>query len=809
MLLLLALAILLSTIYLILSLMRVSGKITFLLAGYLIGNALIVLFVEGLSLFQAITLKNLLWINLPLLISLFVLTILKKPTLFNPFKFIKSSLRSLFFGRVDLILFVSIIIFGFILYGAVNWFFWVSEHDSVVYHIPRIIYWMQHKSLMPWEESVLNPRVAYPVNAEIVELWVSIFWGTDRLISFVPWFAGIMSVFSVYGLARQLKISRQSSLFISLAFVSIPVAAWQTKLILSHDLITVVFIISSIYFLFRWKTFNKFGDIFLSGIGLGLALGTKYIAFFVLPGYLIILFVIIKNKWESYPFRNILVSTVLFLFPTILLAGYIYFQNLIFFGGFLGKPGGLDAATTFDFSSYKGILYSLNCFKLNVFRNLYYLFIAGKSGLQLQIGNIASDIFASTNLESDLCVDIISFTFVPTYLPIERGVGLQSMLLILPGSIYWVFKNRFFLQKEMSYLFLIAISFLFSHSLAMIWSPQARRYYLVFFALLLPLCVSFYEKFLHGKLMRYLSVVGCLASMFITHILYEVDHLVPNGNTFGIPDRYSYEMKEESLAPAAFYADQLIPESDSVGIIFNREYVFYDYPLWGEHFSRYLDRGVCQQPYAEKIILKELPFLYVGLECQDWLSGKLEVENLDYIFVFELGSVALYQRAGTAQSGFTIATPQKFPAKKPYIEVVSQSSRINDRLEIVPVVNRVVRENGKMIKLPDGGIKDFEVLQIQNGSSLHFQLVAEEPLDSVRAVLITESSSLELESQIELVVLDRDYSEIARSLGQWDEEKKQYVFNIRLTEGDNHLLLKLSSQNHNRLILSKLEIIVN
>lgn len=166
--------------------------------------------------------------------------------------------------------------------------------DSLVYHLTKVAYWIQHKTLAPWPTPCFH-QTLFPFNAEIGSLWSMIFLRRDLLTGFVQWFSALGSMAAVFGLARGFGSSRAQAayaagLYLSLPMIILQATTTQTDLTMAAMTTAMVFLL-----LLGLKTKHR-GMLVLSGAALGLALGTKLTAFMILPGFVIGLAYVILRK---------------------------------------------------------------------------------------------------------------------------------------------------------------------------------------------------------------------------------------------------------------------------------------------------------------------------------------------------------------------------------------------------------------------------------------------------------------------------------------------------------------------------------
>jgi len=157
--------------------------------------------------------------------------------------------------------------------------------DSFVYHLTKVAYWIQHKTLAPWQTPCLH-QTLFPLNAEIGSLESMVFLHSDLLAGFVQWLSALGSMAAVFGLARGFGSSRTQAAYASCLYLSLPMIILQATT--TQTDLTAAAIITAMFFLLMVGLNAKHrGMLILSGAALGLALGTKLTAFMILPGFVI------------------------------------------------------------------------------------------------------------------------------------------------------------------------------------------------------------------------------------------------------------------------------------------------------------------------------------------------------------------------------------------------------------------------------------------------------------------------------------------------------------------------------------------
>jgi len=196
--------------------------------------------------------------------------------------------------------------------------------DDLTYHLPVIYEYILNEKLilLPVEYRF---HVAFPMNAELLFLWPTIFEGDLHFIGLVQLFYAYCGIVVTYALGLQLSISRKYALTAGLLFFLTPVVLIQSG-VAYIDLIIAIFFITGVYFAVR---FFKAGDkscLFLAGISTGLILGMKYTMILTAIILQIIIFLgVRKNKTK---FCNI----VYYILLILIFSGYWYIRNMIELG---------------------------------------------------------------------------------------------------------------------------------------------------------------------------------------------------------------------------------------------------------------------------------------------------------------------------------------------------------------------------------------------------------------------------------------------------------------------------------------------
>ena len=189
--------------------------------------------------------------------------------------------------------------------------------------------------MLPWK-TPNNFNLIYPVNANLLMLWTILFTKSWLVAGLIQWFSALAGAVSIFGISRRLGWHRAGALFAGLVWLSLPEILLQSTTT-QLDLMVAIFAVIAVYFLIAGLQSRISGEVVLSGIAMGLVVGTKQIALFLLPGFAFFLvLLLLKDRRKNT--RSILTWLIAAGISTILFGSYIYFQNLVLFKNPMGDP---------------------------------------------------------------------------------------------------------------------------------------------------------------------------------------------------------------------------------------------------------------------------------------------------------------------------------------------------------------------------------------------------------------------------------------------------------------------------------------
>ena len=243
-------------------------------------------------------------------------------------------------GRIENILFTAAVVTGYAYAFFLGWMIAPNTFDVITTHVVRVVYWLQHGNLSPWNAPRYT-QVSYPLNSQLQMLWSGQFLSSDQLFFTVQWLGALVTILCVFGMARLFKFSRSQSLFASLTYACFPLI-WMQSSTAQNDLVAAAVFLPVFYFFFLGITQRQSSMLALSGIALGVSLGTKQTLYFYLPG-LALLAGLVWLKHRRTVTKYLVQWAAACLAGFALLGSFVYIQNYVYFNHPLAPPEALES----------------------------------------------------------------------------------------------------------------------------------------------------------------------------------------------------------------------------------------------------------------------------------------------------------------------------------------------------------------------------------------------------------------------------------------------------------------------------------
>jgi 4-amino-4-deoxy-L-arabinose transferase-like glycosyltransferase len=205
-----------------------------------------------------------------------------------------------------------------------------NNSDSMVYHLPRVMHWMQNQSVEHYATPILR-QVTMPPWSGFAFLHLILLGGGDYFVNLVQWAAMVGNIIAASLLAQELGADIRGQ-WLSAAYVaSLPMGILQASST-QNDQIVTFWVLCAIYFSLQALQSPRTIFHILAGASYGLAVLTKGTAYFYIIPYAIMLSIIICHRNGIKSVKHI----CMVMFTAILLNVPHYVRNTMLFGSIFG-----------------------------------------------------------------------------------------------------------------------------------------------------------------------------------------------------------------------------------------------------------------------------------------------------------------------------------------------------------------------------------------------------------------------------------------------------------------------------------------
>lgn len=455
------------------------------------------------------------------------------------------SLKSINFKSKStlIILVLSVLIFIQGLFSA------PSTTDSMVYHLPRVMYWIQNKTVL--QDVIRNPHDFMAPFAEYILLHLYLITGNDQLLFFSQWIAFVMIVIISGAIAERLGADKQIKIMVTLFVATLPMAVMQASST-QVDLVVAVLVVLSTYIaleLCRKITINV-ASLFWISLGLGITTKATFFLFMVIPAGIMI-FALIKKHWKDI-FIFALSSLAILIIPFRFMN-----QNLYLYGNILGpfKKG----------ETLTNEVVNLTVLISNLIRNIMIhlpipFFTTQAQNLLEFIHRI---IGIPISAQETTCCDF-QFRVIPILYPQEDIVSNFFHLLLIMFTIVFIFKKAVFKDRLLFLLFILSLFSFIIFSLILKWQPFHSRLQIPFFVIGTISAVMILSKnkknfyILKGVLLSSILLAFLLIFLNVSRPFISYNLFYNNIKSFSfplssIPQSFFLKLREEQYFNARFY----------------------------------------------------------------------------------------------------------------------------------------------------------------------------------------------------------------------------------------------------------------
>ncbi|HYN80913.1 MAG TPA: glycosyltransferase family 39 protein [Gemmatimonadaceae bacterium] len=164
-----------------------------------------------------------------------------------------------------------------------------ATEDSMVYHLPRVMHWIQDRSVAPYPTHIARQLWPSP-GGSFVALHGQLLTGSDRSVPVVQWLAFIGDIVLASLVAKELGAKRKGQLFAAFFFALLPPAVAQASGA-QVELIAAFWFGSAVVLGLQMmndrEETRSWLSVFLLGAAIGLAILTKTTAFIFLAPFVL------------------------------------------------------------------------------------------------------------------------------------------------------------------------------------------------------------------------------------------------------------------------------------------------------------------------------------------------------------------------------------------------------------------------------------------------------------------------------------------------------------------------------------------
>lgn len=353
--------------------------------------------------------------------------------------------------------------------------------DSMTYHMPRIMRWIQQGSLAYYPTNTIR-QLIQPPWAEYAMLHLQILSGGDQLANFVEWgsFAGCCIGASL--IAEQLGADRRGQLVAAVFTATLPMAIIQASST-QNDLVVGYWLVCSAFFLLAYLARRDLPSLLAFGGGIGLSILTKGTGYLVAMPLLLIFcaYALSLHRWSAW--RVVLPVVALM---GALNAGFLARNTIAF-----GYPLGPTTATAY----YANATFSPGTLTSNLVRNVAVEFGTPESHLNALVEHAANKTLEAFHLDPrdhGTTMARSPVFHVRGATDLWRSDGYTDnplhMVLILAALALFLLTSALRKQRLLAWYLAALVGCFLLFCLYLRWQAQSNRLELPFFILFAPFC---------------------------------------------------------------------------------------------------------------------------------------------------------------------------------------------------------------------------------------------------------------------------------------------------------------------------------
>lgn len=371
-------------------------------------------------------------------------------------------------------LFLGLICVGMLILSAVSI---TSNWDSMTYHMPRVMHWIQNKSTDFYATSEVR-QITSPPLAEYMIMHVMLLSGSDKFVCMVHGMSYVLSAGLIYFISIKMKVEKRYAYLAVFLFLMMPPAiaeAVTTQNDLFSALIMLLFFYYYLDFIYQSDlTVSK--EIFALSVKLGTTIALGYLA---KPNVLIIMAILIGylgivKIWKKEKFKNMLFAGITGIVTAVIGISPFMIQSYKVYGTLFPSSQTEDiTVTTLDLR-----LLIANCYK-NMAKYISTPLIPGINNFLMKVSYVIERVFHIDI--NDPAISTMEFSLPDGDKAYQQSMAANPvvMLLCLLVILGIILKKCEKPKLEMG-LFLSTILGLLVTCTISKWSPWKVRYFLPF-----------------------------------------------------------------------------------------------------------------------------------------------------------------------------------------------------------------------------------------------------------------------------------------------------------------------------------------
>lgn len=610
-----------------------------LLATAIVWGFVLTAITEGLSAFRLITFGWVLGVwTFAVVVAFFIYYFLfvRKTVQSAPERIDKTPLSPLLFGTVFIVAVIGLI--GLI--AAPN------NGDAMVYHLARVVHWIQNESVAHYPASMLRQIYLNPWS-EFAILHFQILSGGDRLANLVQWFSLVGSLVGVSLIAKQLGADMRGQIFAAVVCATIPMGILQASST-QNDYAVAFWLVCFVYYLLLLKKNPNRIYALAVGASLGLAVLTKATAYIYAFPFLVWfgLSGLKMLRWRLWK-------------PIVIIAVVAFFINLGHYTRnfeLFGSPIGSSQDGDYGEFKYANEIFTPAALFSNITRNV---------GLHLgtpieSVNNFTeqSILLPHTLLGIDINDPRTTWLGRQFRIPklssseFETTNPIHLFLILLSVILFFIYGRKHDLPGLAGYALTVTAAFLL-FCFYLKWQPWHSRLHLPLFVLWSPFIALVLSRICNSRTANLIAAILLVAAF--PWVFYNQNHpLIKKNNIFNTAktDQYfsdSPELREPYIEAAKFLKSQ---DCTDLGLSFGFD--SREYPLWVllqekddkafriEHINV---KNITAEKYKTNPFARFSPCLILSDGTEP--DKEIFTEKGFYVRVFSSGSVSIFTRRQT------------------------------------------------------------------------------------------------------------------------------------------------------------------